>query len=208
MVTAEAFWDGVAAKYAERPIGDMAAYDATLERVASYLEPGDRVLEHGAGTGTTAIRLAPLVSGYVAADISGALLGIARERAAAQGAEGIEFRHAGLGRDTGADAAAFDAVMAFNLLHLMPDPQSAIHAMADAARPGGVVITKTACLNDGMRYLRPVLWIMRKLGRAPAVNIFSAAELDRMFEEAGLKIVETGWYSRKGAARFVVARKV
>jgi hypothetical protein len=49
--------------------------------------------------------------------------------------------------------------------------------------------------------------VLQRLGKAPDVHIMSSVELDAMHEAAGLKIVETGWYSRKAGARFVVARK-
>ena len=54
MVSSEAFWDGVADKYAKTPIPDEADYAYTLERVRAHLKPGDRVLEIGCGTGSTA----------------------------------------------------------------------------------------------------------------------------------------------------------
>ena len=52
------FWDGIAEKYAKRPISDMAAYEYTLGRTRSYLKPEDQVLELGCGTGSTALLLA------------------------------------------------------------------------------------------------------------------------------------------------------
>lgn len=205
MIGAEKFWDGMAQRYAARAIPDMASYDATMERVAAYLGPEDRVLEIGCGPGTTPIRLAPMVADYEATDISGALLDIARERAGAAGVGGLRFRQAGMDDDFG--EATYDAVLAFNLLHLSPDPAATLRNMARSLRAGGVVITKSGCLKDGQGWLRPVLWVMQRLGKAPEVQMLSSAELDAMHEAAGLKIVETGWYSRKAGARFVVAQK-
>ena len=53
------FWDGIAERYAARPVTDEAAYADTLARVRSYLGPDDRVREIGCGTGSTTPRLAP-----------------------------------------------------------------------------------------------------------------------------------------------------
>jgi ubiquinone/menaquinone biosynthesis C-methylase UbiE len=205
MIGAEKFWDGMATRYAARPIPDMAAYDATLERVAAYLGPNDRVLELGCGPGTTPIRLAPLVRHYDATDISRELLAIAGERAREAGVGNLAFRQARLEDDFG--DGAYDAAMAFNVLHLAADPEAALRTMARSVRAGGYVITKSACLKDGQGWLRPVLWVMQRLGKAPDVRFMSSAELDAIHEAAGLKIVETGWYSRKAGARFVVAQK-
>ena len=54
------FWDRIARKYAADPIADAAGYEATLRRVQALLSANQDVLEIGCGTGTTALRLAPL----------------------------------------------------------------------------------------------------------------------------------------------------
>ena len=50
------FWDRMARKYAADPIADPAGYEHTLHRVQGLLNAGDRVLELGCGTGSTARR--------------------------------------------------------------------------------------------------------------------------------------------------------
>ena len=57
MMTATNFWDKTAKKYARKPIDDLPAYEATLERVRSFLHADDRILEFGCGTGGTALAL-------------------------------------------------------------------------------------------------------------------------------------------------------
>ncbi|MEZ5716883.1 MAG: class I SAM-dependent methyltransferase, partial [Paracoccaceae bacterium] len=112
------FWDGVAEKYAKSPIGDMDAYEATLTRVRSYLRPTDAVLEIGCGTGTTALKLAPFAGRYLASDISTAMIGIGRDKAAAEGVRNLGFATAPA--ETPPEGS-FDAVLSFNLLHLVDD---------------------------------------------------------------------------------------
>jgi len=51
MTDAVTFWDKVAPKYAKDPISDVASYEYTLDRTASYLSPDNRVLELGSKTG-------------------------------------------------------------------------------------------------------------------------------------------------------------
>jgi ubiquinone/menaquinone biosynthesis C-methylase UbiE len=77
------FWDRIARKYARSAIADQAGYERTLERTRALLGPGDRVLELGCGTGTTALRLAGGVQDYVATDLSAGMIAIAKEKHAA-----------------------------------------------------------------------------------------------------------------------------
>ncbi|QDC08393.1 class I SAM-dependent methyltransferase [Oceanicola sp. D3] len=197
------FWNKVAARYAARPITDEPAYATTLERTASYLAADATVLEAGAGTGTTARRLSPHVGRIVATDIADALLDVARERIEADGIRNITLETRGV---ESLPEGPFDAAIAFNLLHLVPDPAAALAAMADRVKPGGHVITKTTALA-GAWYFRPIIGAMRLVGKAPKVRFFSVGELDALHEAAGLTIVETGNYPAKPPAHFIVARK-
>ncbi|WP_163847562.1 class I SAM-dependent methyltransferase [Pseudooceanicola aestuarii] len=206
MKDATAFWDGMARSYADRPISDPAAYDRTLDRVRSYLAPSDRVLEVGAGTGTTAIRLRPHVGSYEATDLSDNLIQIARQRAAEADAAPITFRTADLMERP--EGAPYDVVMAFNLLHLVEDIDTALAHLAGLVKPGGYVITKSACLGSGLHWMRPMIWVMQQLGRAPYVAFRNVEELQNAVERQGLKILETGNYPARPINRFIVAQKV
>jgi len=74
------FWNRVAARYAARPLKDVAAYEALLGDVAGRLQPTDTVLEIGCGTGGTAIRLAPRVAHWLATDFSSEMVRIAQAK--------------------------------------------------------------------------------------------------------------------------------
>ena len=69
-MTAQAFWDRHAPKYAKKPIADVTAYEEKLRCVTSLLKPTDRVLEIGCGTGGTARKIAPVVAHVTATDLS------------------------------------------------------------------------------------------------------------------------------------------
>lgn len=209
MVNAEAFWDGIASKYAKSPIKNQEGYEYTLTRSRSYLKAEDRVLEIGAGTGSTALLLAGSVAEFVVTDLSDNMLDVGRGRAAEQGIENVIFE-----RRSASDLpdGPFDVIMAHNLLHLVEDLPGALNAAYDALRPGGLFISKTFVkptkgLQLEYRVMRVALPLMQRLGKAPFVGMYSVEEFDRAIERAGFQIVEAGHYPAKEARRYIVARK-
>lgn len=200
------FWDGVADNYSKRPIANMDQHDRTVERSASYLTPRSQVLEVGCGTGTIAMRLAPYAGHVLATDFSARLLEIARERAAEKGVAGVTFELA----DAGAPPQGpFDAVLAYNVLHLIEDREAVLRDLAAQVKPGGVLITKTGCLGETFagRLLRPVIGAMRLLGKAPFVAFLRARDIEAEIEKQGLEIIESETMGGAVVTRFVVARK-
>ncbi|SFE22062.1 class I SAM-dependent methyltransferase [Roseivivax sediminis] len=200
-----AFWDRIAPRYAKQPIADTSAYEATLARVRTYLGSEDRVLELGCGTGTTALRLAGDVLRYTATDISSAMIEIAEEKRWADGAGNVTFRQGGV-TPAEYDAETFDAVLAFNLLHLVPDVGAALATVAQLLPRGGLFISKTPAIGEKW-YYRPMIWVMKPLGKAPDVTFLTVPQIDRAIAAAGFEIIETGLYPPSTPSRFVVARK-
>ena len=200
------FWDRAAAKYAAKPVADQQAYEETLARTRAYLRPTDRVLEIGAGTASTALILAPEVADYTASDYAEGMVAIGQEKARAAGLDTLRVVQGQLG-DAALGQGPFDAILAFNLLHLCDDPEAEIARAHALLAPGGHFITKTACLSGAMALLRPVIGLMRLMGKAPKVRFFSAARYEAMLRDAGFEILEAENLPRKSPARFVVARK-
>ena len=202
------FWNRIARKYAADPIKDMDGYRRTLDRARHYLQPGDVVLELGCGTGTTALALAPHVSRMVASDVSDGMIAIAREKAAAQACHNAEFAVATPDRAPWPDGT-FDAVLAFNLWHLVADRAAAFAQVHRLLGPGGLFVSKTPCLAEMNPLIRLAVPVMRLVGKAPYVDFFSAAALESEIERAGFAIVERARHGsgRKDPRIFIVARK-
>ena len=205
MTSNNAFWDKVAERYAAMPIGNQPAYEQTLARVADHLKGSDSVVELGCGTATTALTLAPKVARMLATDASAEMVRIGREKAQAQ--ENIEILQGAID-DPRLATGQHDAVMAFSLLHLVDDLDATLAQVARMLKPGGLFISKTPCLR-AMWYLRPILPVLRLLGKAPGgVAFLNPEALVAAIRRAGFEIVETGDYPAKTPPRrFVVARK-
>lgn len=203
------FWDRIARKYAADPIADLAGYETTLQRVRELLAPQHSVLEVGCGTGSTALRLAPFTRRLLATDVSAGMIAIAREKLAAEPLPQLAFALA----DADAPAAGpgdYHAVLAFNLLHLVSDLDGALASAVQALRPGGLLISKTACvaeMNPLIRWL--AIPVMQAIGKAPHVLLFDADTLQAAMVRQGLVIeaVERHGTRGKDIRVFIVARK-
>lgn len=203
------FWDRTSQKYARSAITDLEGYERTLARTRALLKAGDRVLELGCGTGTTAPRLAGGVKSYLATDFAAGMIAIAEEKRIATPVAGLEFRQAAV-EALGPRDGPFDAVLAFNYLHLVRDLPGTLRLIHGLLVAGGLFISKTPCLGDMNPLIRLLLLpAMRAIGKAPYAGAFSTAELSGHLSAAGFDIVATESHSEKdgGGRPYIVARK-
>jgi ubiquinone/menaquinone biosynthesis C-methylase UbiE len=203
----EQFWDRIAPKYARHAIKDMPGYTRTLESTRQRLRETDSVLELGCGTGSTALALAPSVARLVGTDISSEMIAIAREKASAQGCANTEFAVSPADGALGA-VGSFDAVLAFNILHLVADRSAALQRAISALKPGGLFMSKTPCLSEMNPLIRLAVPVAQFFGKAPHVAFFSASALEQEIEAAGFSIVERARHGsrRKDPRIYIVAR--
>ncbi len=202
------FWNRIAPKYARDQIKDMAGYERSVERTRLLLKRTDTVLEIGCGTGTTALKLAPCVAHMVASDVSREMISIAHEKAVAQSCFNAQFVVAAAGQAPGI-AGSYDAVVAFNLLHLLADRPATLATVFRLLKPGGLFISKTPCLSEMNPLIRLAVPAMRMVGKAPFVSFFSAYDLECEIADAGFIIMDREYHGSKGkdARVFLIVRK-
>lgn len=208
MQNAATFWDKTAEKYAKSPIADIDSYNFTLGRTRSYLSSTDRVLEVGCGTGSTALLLAGDVDQIIASDLSPKMIEIATQKAQDEGVANVKFITADL-LGGAIDNGPYDAVLAFNLLHLVEDAPAAIQRIHGLLKPGGMFISKTVCQPGKgaplkFRLIKAVLPVMQWLRLAPYVNFMKTNEFESIVTSQGFKIIET---SDSPPSRYIVAKK-
>eukprot|EP00435_Cladocopium_sp_Y103_P076557 s1_g296.t1 len=206
MSTNADFWDGIAEKYAASPVKDQAAYEHTLAETRKRLKSTDRVLEIGCGTGTTALLLAGAVEHITSTDISSNMVEIAAEKAKAQNIKNVEFLRA-VPSDPQISDQQFDAVLGFNILHLLPDLPSDLVAIRNSLKPGGLLISKTPCLGDWKWRVvgRAAIPIMQLFGKAPYVTFLKGSDIEAQLVAAGFEIVESEYHN--AFSPYIVARK-
>lgn len=210
MQSAAAFWDKTAEKYAKSPIEDIEEYNYTLGRTRSYLTPTDRVLEVGCGTGSMALLLASNVDRIVASDVSSKMIEIAQRKAEDDGVTNVEFVTAELSDRALEREGPYDAVLAFNLLHLVEDTQAAVRQINRLLKPGGKFISKTVIRSSEgaslkFRLIKTILPLMQCLGKAPYVKFMTVRELEDVLTSQGFEITEAG--NHPAISRYIVAKK-
>jgi ubiquinone/menaquinone biosynthesis C-methylase UbiE len=202
------FWDKFARKYAAHQIADLGGYERTLERTRTLLSPGDAVLELGCGTGSTALRLARGVKSYLATDLSPGMIEIAEEKLAAAFCPSLAFRPA-TAELLAQEDQVFDTVLGFNYLHLVADLPGTLDHIRSLTKSGGLFISKTPCIADMNPMIRLALPLMRLVGKAPHVSVFTSTALAQALTAAGFTIVVQERHGTKGkdARPFIAARK-
>ena len=112
--------------------------------LAPYVRPGMLVLEPGPGMGFFTLELARLVGAQgrvVAVDVQARMLSGLRRRARRAGLlERIETRQTEAGLAAGDLAGRVDFVLAFAMVHEVPDPAAFFVEVVVALKPGGQVL--------------------------------------------------------------------
>ena len=115
---------------------DAVVRDAVL----AGIEPGERLLDVGCGTGTLAVAAARRGASVVAVDRSPAMLAVAREKAAAAGVA-VDWRQGEASFPPAGDDPFDVATATFVLSELSLDlARLSIRRLAEAVRPGGRLI--------------------------------------------------------------------
>ena len=82
-----------------------------------------------------------------------------------------------------------DVVLAFKLLHLVTDLDQALELAMRALRPGGLLISKTACPSEMNPLISCLaLSLMRAIGKALHVLCFDADALQSAIARQGMAI--------------------
>ena len=137
------------------------------------------------------------------------MIAVGRGKAETEQASTLTFVQAGVSE---VPAGPYDAVLAFNLLHLIEDLDGALSHIHGLVKPGGLLISKSFCRPQGgapwsYRLLRVVLPLAQMLGKAPYVSFMSVADLEGSMTKAGFEIIETGNYPANPPNRYLVARR-
>lgn len=138
------YWD----RHAKHYDRSMVLFGGPIPRMAALAADAvrgrPRVLEVAAGTGLVTTSLARAAQEVVATDYSHAMVAALESRVKAEGLGNVRCEQADL-YELRFEPRSFDAVVATNVLHLVPDLESALAALVRVLKPGGPLVVPTYC---------------------------------------------------------------
>jgi ubiquinone/menaquinone biosynthesis C-methylase UbiE len=187
-------------KHDDRLVRQTAPVTQKLLELA-LIAPGSRVLDVACGTGEPAIPAARMVgaAGFVlATDMAPEMLEVAREKAAAEGLNNIEFRLVD-GEELDVPPESFDAVTCRWGIMFMPEPLRFLHQARTALKPDGRIAVSVWGPPERNLFVSLPMGILRKHYEGPPPpdptapgSIFSFAnekKLEFVFEQAGFQSI-------------------
>jgi 2-polyprenyl-3-methyl-5-hydroxy-6-metoxy-1,4-benzoquinol methylase len=207
----EIFWNKSAASYDRTEARFEQIHQTSRECAKKHLKNSDIVMDYGCGTGTTACELASHVNEIQAIDISRRMIELSKKKAVAKGVKNIRFSEADI-FDDAYGKESFDVVLAFNMLHTVPDPQRVIARVHELLRPDGSFISVTPCLRDKMSFVVSaqiqIVRLLCKIGIIPfPIRRLRSSDLDSLLGGGNFHTTETREIYSGASSYFVVAKK-
>ncbi len=180
------FWEREARRYdaSMRILG--GPIPRAVECTADAVRGAARVLEVAAGTGLFTPAIAAVAAEVVATDYAEAM--VAKLAVRVSGLPNVIVQQADL-CSLPVEPESFDAVVAANVLHLVPDLDSALASLRRALRKGGKLIAPTYA-HDQTRITRTLSRIASRFG-FPSHRRFSDRTLVDAIERAGFRVERT-----------------
>lgn len=142
------FWDKIAGVYDIAAAFNGRTYTAMVEGVKQVVPKGARVLDCAAGTGALTAAAAEKAESVLCTDMSLPMLEQARKKCARAGLKNVSFAVRDITRLDDEDDT-YDAAIAGNVLHLLPDPETAVRELARVTKKGGRLILPTFLMKNG-----------------------------------------------------------
>jgi ubiquinone/menaquinone biosynthesis C-methylase UbiE len=186
------------------------AYQLSVEKACAVLSSDNRVVEIGCGTGIITLGVAACVGRVIGTDVSPEMIEVARRKAEEREVENVDFRVSD-GYALPYDDASFDAVLMFNTLHVVKEPEALLREAHRLLRPSGYLVSATDCYAEpvplAIRLKLLVQGLLKALGVIPFLSSFTVEDLRRLFESASFEVMETDVLHPAPVNAYVLGRK-
>jgi 2-polyprenyl-3-methyl-5-hydroxy-6-metoxy-1,4-benzoquinol methylase len=201
------FWDKRSAQYEKNFNREEATYQKTIFRTRSLiLGKNANLLDFGCGTGEYSLELSSSANLICAIDTSKEMIRMAELKRQALQIDNIEFMSCDA-LDSGLDKFQFTGILAFNILHLVEDPEKVLTRLNELMAQGGYLISMTPCLGERSWLYRNFIQLLQRIGIAPAILSLKADNLELMLTRNKFTILESKIWDKKNYIQWIVARK-
>jgi ubiquinone/menaquinone biosynthesis C-methylase UbiE len=156
-----------------------------LELVSEAVRGTASVLEVAAGTGIVTSAIAQTSDCVVATDYAAAMVEALERRIRGAGFKNVTCEQADI-YALPYSAGKFDAVVAANVLHLVPDLPAALQALRNVMKPGGLLVAPTFCHDE-----TKLSWMVSRVlavSGFPGHRRFTMQSLRSALEDNGLHV--------------------
>jgi len=207
----EEFWDKASKNYDKTEERFEYIHKKARENTRKYLRESQIVLDYGCGTGTASCEFASLVEEIYGIDISSEMIRIAKDKLAASEVDNVNFEKADI-FDSKYQNESFDVILAFNMLHTVPNPQSVVQRVNDLLKHDGLFISITPCLGQKMSFLVNLqiqfVRVLCKLGVIPIpIRRIKSTDIDELLAIGKFQTIESEKIFKGASSYFVTAKK-
>jgi 2-polyprenyl-3-methyl-5-hydroxy-6-metoxy-1,4-benzoquinol methylase len=208
----EEFWDKASKNYDKTEERFEYIHKKARENTKKYLKVSQIVLDYGCGTGTASCKFARQVNEINGIDISSEMIRIAKEKAVVSKIDNVHFEKADLFEDKFQNES-FDVILAFNMLHTVPNPQNVVYRINDLLKPDGIFISVTPCLGQKMSFLVnlqiQLVRILCKFGVIPIpIRRIKSSDIDILLAKGEFEAIESEEIFKGASSYFVAAKKL
>ena len=183
--SARRYWDRHARNY-DRSMAILGGpIPAMVERAQRAVQGSLNVLEVAAGTGLVTIALARSAKHVIATDYSPRMVEQLQSKLDAERISNVECRQADL-YSLPFDSGTFDAVVAANVLHLVPDDRLALASLKRVLKSTGCLVVPTYCHDETV--LAQVISRVLAVTGFPGRRRFAATKLRGAIESSGFEV--------------------
>lgn len=211
MNKSEAFWDKASKNYDKTEERFEHIHETTREKTKKYLKATDIVLDYGCGTGTKSCELAHLVKEIQGIDISSNMIEIAKGKANKREIDNANFDQTTIFDDR-FKVGSFDVILAFNMLHTVPNPRNVVRRIDELLKPQGLFVSVTPCLQERKSFLVSLqIYFVRILSKLKLIPIpirrLESTDLDDLIKSGNFEAIEAEKIYSGATSYFVVTKK-
>lgn len=211
MSKSKKFWDSASKNYDKTEERFEYIHQKSRANTKRHLESSNIVLDYGCGTGTTACEIANDVKKIYAIDISSKMIEISKGKAVEKNIENVTFVEGDI-FDENLKKGSFDRVLAFNMLHTIPNPETAVQRINELLKSDGLFISITPCLGGKMSFIVGLqirlVQIMCKIGIIPVpIRRIKSSDLDELITNGNFQNIDTEKIYKGASSYFMVAKK-